>query len=183
VAFVAAGGGLALTGFVAIGLSVAAARVLALITSTSWVYGAPASYTFTAAQCAHWLAVQPTATTCGAAAAMENSDDSSLFSLTGVIAGLILVGLVLAAVALVRRPSATPRRRVPRLVVWAVGATAFGGAGVALIAAGIGGAVVRGHWGQGLWYVEGVVALLFGIYFAIRLIAATSRSLTATVDR
>lgn len=177
VAFAIAAARLAAVGFVAIGLSAGIARLLALLTSTQWVYGAPSAYPFTAAQCSHWLSVQPGATDCATAAALENSDDSFLFTITGVIAGLLLASLVIGVALLLRRAAAVPRQRVPRTVVWAVGATAFGGAGIALLAGGFGDVVVRGHWGQGLWYVEGAVALAFAVYFGARLITATTRSL------
>lgn len=178
-AFAIAGGGLAAVGFVAVGLSAAIARLLAALTSTQWVYGAPAAYRFSAAQCAHWLSVQPTATDCSTAAAMENSDDSFMFTMGGVVLGLLVVGAVVAGALLLRRVLRVERRRVPSVVIWAVAATAFGGAGVALLAGGFGNVVARGHWGQGLWYVEGAVALLFAVYFAVRLLTATSRSLVS----
>ncbi|NNC11660.1 hypothetical protein HII28_07195 [Planctomonas sp. JC2975] len=177
-AFALAGGWLAAIGFVAVGLSAGIARLLALLTSTQWVYGAPSSYRFAAAQCAHWMLVQPTAGNCRTAAAMEASDDSFLFAVAGSIAGLLVVGLVVLAAFLLRRAASIPRRRVPRPVVWAVGATAFGGAGLALLAAGIGGVVLRGHWGQGLWYVEAAVSLALAAYFCIRLVPAMASTLT-----
>lgn len=181
-AFVMAGGGLAILGFVAVGLSAIVARIVAALTSTEWVYGAPAGYRFTAAQCTHWLSVQPSAADCTTAAALENSDDSFLFTLAGVIAGLVLVGIAIGLAFLLRRTARIPRRRIPRPVVWAVGATAFGGAGLALLAGGLGDVVVIGHRGQGLWYIEAAIALVLGIYFGIRLIASTTRSLDVATD-
>lgn len=179
IAFLQSGAVLAATGFAAIAIATIGARMLAVVTSTHWVYGAPASFAFPAAKCAHWLAVQPTAASCHAAATLENADDSFLFSLAGAAIGLVLVGLVFAAVALVRRFVRLSRRGVPAMVVWAVGATAFGGAGVALVAAGFANVVVPGHWGQGLWYVQGVVSLVFAAYFGARLVMSTSRAIAA----
>lgn len=176
-AFVMAGGALAIVGFVAIGLSAVIAKVVAMLTSTQWVYGAPSGYRFTAAQCAHWLLVQPTAIGCGAAAAMENSDDSFQFTIGGVVAGLLVVGIAIGLALLLRRAGRFTHRRIPLVVVWAVGATAFGGAGVGLLAAGLGDVVVSGLWGQGLWFIESAVALVLAVYFGARLIAATTRSL------
>lgn len=176
-AFTIAGGGLALVGLVAVGMSAVIARVVAVLTSTQWVYGAPAGLHISAAQCAHWLGVQPSATNCGTAAALENSDDSFLFTLAGVVAGLALIGVAVGGALLVRRTLRVAPRRVPRTVVWAVGATAFGGAGLALLAGGLGDVVALGHRGQGLWYIEGSIALAIGLYFAARLVAATTRSL------
>lgn len=166
-AFVRAAAQLGLYGFAAIGVAAVLARLLALVTSTQWVYGAPAGYPFTAAQCAHWLAVQPGASTCSAAAAMESSDDSFLFVLTAAIVGLVVAGVILAALRLLRR---RPLRaaRLPRNVVAAIGATAFLGAGVALVVAGAAQGVSRVAWGQGLLFTYGVVALIFGAVFLLR---------------
>ncbi|GAB3801472.1 hypothetical protein GCM10028798_17470 [Humibacter antri] len=181
-AFVMAGGGLAVVGFVTIGLSAVIARVVAAFTSTQWVYGAPAGHRFSAAQCAHWLSVQPTAADCSSAAAMENSDDSFQFTIAGVIAGLLVVGIAIGLALFLRRTAPIARRRVPHIVVWAVGATAFGGSGVALLAGGVGDIVVSGLWGQGLWYAEAAIALTVAMYFGARLIAATTRSLGIAVE-
>jgi hypothetical protein len=165
-------------GFAAIALATILARVVSFVTSTSWVYGAPGTDRFTTEQCAHWLAVQPGAATCKAAATLEASDDSFLFSLAAAFGGLVLIGLVAAVLLLVRRFGRMPRRRVPPIVVFAIGATAFGGAGAALLVCGTADVAVGGQWGQGLWYTQGAVALAFGVYFAARLLVATSHSLT-----
>lgn len=167
-AFVRAAAQLGIYGFAAIGVAAVLARLLALVTSTQWVYGAPAGYRFSAAQCAHWLAVQPGATTCSTAAAMESSDDSFLFVLTAAIIGLVVAGVILAAMRLSRRHPLQAAARLPRNVVAAIGATAFLGAGAALVVAGAAHGVSRVAWGQGLLYTYGVVALIFGIVFLLR---------------
>ncbi|GAB3614775.1 permease prefix domain 1-containing protein [Humibacter ginsengisoli] len=167
-AFVRAAAQLGMYGFAAIGVAALLTRGLALVTSTQWVYGAPAGYRFTAAQCAHWLAVQPGATDCHVAAAMENSDDSFLFVLAAAIIGLIVAGVILGAMRLARRRPVRAVARLPRSVVAAIGATAFLGAGVALVVAGAVGGIAGGVWGQGVLYTDGVVALIFGIVFLVR---------------
>lgn len=159
---------LAVYGFAAIGLATLLARALALVTSTQWVYGAPAGYRFTAAQCAHWLAVQPGASDCSTAAALESSDDSFLFILAAAIVGLVIAGVLLAAMRLARRRPLGASARLPRSVVTAIGATAFLGAGLALLAAGATQGVSRVAWGQGVLYADGVVALIFGVVFLVR---------------
>jgi hypothetical protein len=88
-AFVRAAAQLAVYGFVAIGVGALLARGLALVTSTQWVYGAPASYSFIAAQCTHWFAVQPNAANCRAVEAMESSDNSFLFILAAAVIGSV----------------------------------------------------------------------------------------------
>ena len=167
-AFVRAAAQLAVYGFVAIAAAALLSRGLALITSTQWVYGAPAAYRFSPAQCTHWLAVQPNATTCRAAAAMESSDDSLLFILATAVIGVIAVAVVLAALRLARRRPFIATARLPRNVVAAIGATAFLGAGVALVAAGAADGIARGVWGQGVLYTDGAVALLVGLVFLVR---------------
>lgn len=169
-AFTRAAAQLAVYGFVAIGVATLLARALALLTSTQWVYGAPAGYRFSAAQCAHWLAVQPGAADCRAAAAMENSDDSFLFILAAAVIGVIVAGIVIGVMRLARRGRSAVAARLPRSVVAAIGATAFLGAGVALVAAGAADGITRGVWGQGALYMDGAVALIFGLGFLIRLL-------------
>jgi hypothetical protein len=144
------------------------ARVIASLTSTQWVYGAPAAYHFTAAQCAHWLSVQPGAATCRDAAALEASDDSFLFVLAAAVVGLIVAAAILTVMHLGRRWRYRPMARLPRSVVSAVGATAFLGAGAALLAAGAANGIARGMWGQGVLYTDGAVALAFGTVFLVR---------------
>jgi|GEM_PF-5321663 len=169
-AFVQAAAQLAVYGFAAIGVAALLARGLVLLTSTQWVYGAPSSYGFTAAQCAHWLAVQPAASNCRAAAAMESSDDSFLFILAAAIIGLAVAGIVLSAMRLARRRRLAAALQLPRSAVTAIGATAFLGAGAALLAAGAAHGIARVAWGQGLLYIDGAVALIFGIAFFVRLL-------------
>lgn len=159
---------LAVYGFAAIGLATLLARALALVTSTQWVYGAPTGYRFTAAQCAHWLAVQPGARSCSTAAALESSDDSFLFVLAAALIGLVIAGVVLAAMRLTRQRPLRATACLPRTVVTAIGATAFLGAGLALLAAGAAHGVSRVAWGQGVLYTDGVVALIFGGVFLAR---------------
>jgi hypothetical protein len=167
-AFIRAAAQLAVYGFAAIGVATLLARTLAYATSTQWVYGAPAGYPFTAAQCAHWLAVQPGASTCSAAAAMESSDDSFLFILAAACIGLVIAGVILGAMRLSRRHRAGAPAHLPRNVIAAVGATAFVGAGVALLGAGAVHGIDRVAWGQGLLYTDGAVALVFGLVFLTR---------------
>ncbi|KHL02309.1 permease prefix domain 1-containing protein [Sinomonas humi] len=167
-AFVRAAAQLGVYGFAAIGVAALLARGLALVTSVQWVYGAPTGYQFTPAQCAHWLAVQPGASNCHTAAAMESSDDSFLFVLAAAIIGLVVAGVILAMLRLARRYPLGTASRLPRNVVAAIGATAFLGAGAALVAAGAANGIARGVWGQGVLYTDGVVALIFGVVFLIR---------------
>jgi hypothetical protein len=166
-AFIRAAAQLAVYGFVAIGAATLLARGLALVTSTQWVYGAPAGYRFTAAQCAHWLAVQPEATNCHAAAAMESSDDSFLFILAAAVVGLFIAGIVLGAMRLTRRRIGRAWR-LPRSIVTAIGATAFLGAGAVLVAAAAAHGIGRDAWGQGALFTDGAVALIFGLFFLVR---------------
>lgn len=167
-AFVRAAAQLGVYGFAAIGVGALLARGLALVTSTQWVYGAPAGYRFTAAQCAHWLAVQPGASNCHVAAAMESSDDSFLFVLAAAIIGLIVASAILGAMRLARRRPVRAASRLPRYIVAAIGATAFLGAGIALLAAGAADGIARIAWGQGVLYIDGAVAVIFGVVFLVR---------------
>ncbi|HEY4266585.1 MAG TPA: permease prefix domain 1-containing protein [Galbitalea sp.] len=167
-ALVRAGVQLSVCGFAAIGVAALLARGLSLVTSTQWVYGAPAGYTFTAAQCTHWLAVQPAASNCRDAAALESSDDSFLFILAAAIMGLIVAGVILAVMRLARRRPRRVVRNLPRNVTAAIGATAFLGTGLALVVAATADGVARGPRGQGALYADAAVALIFGVVFGIQ---------------
>lgn len=152
-------------GFAAIGAATLLARALTLVTSTQWVYGASADYPFTAAQCAHWLAVQPGANTCGTAAALESSDDSFLLMLATAILGLMIAGMILGGMRLAHGRRGRAMSRLPGNVIAAIGATAFLGAGLALLAAGAVQGRDRVAWGHGVLYADGAVALIFGLVF------------------
>ncbi len=169
-AFVRAAAQLGVYGFAAIGIAAVLARLLSLATSTQWVYGPPAGYRFTAAQCAHWLAVQPSAADCRTAAALESSDDSFLLVLAAAVMGLIVAAIILGAMRLARRRALPATSRLPRSVVSAIGATAFVGAGAGLIATGAVRGIAGGVWGQGVFYTDGVVALIFGAVFLVRFV-------------
>lgn len=127
-----------------------AARDLAALTSTRWVFGLPAGAAASSADAHHWLAVQPGARTWQGAAALENAHDS--IALRG---GAALVGMVLAlgfAAVVLRRYR--PTLGAP-LLTWS--AVAFASTGAALLALGALG-VPALDWGQGQALCDAAVA-------------------------
>ena len=165
-----AAGRMVAVGLAAVGLAAVVARVLANLTSTSFVFGSPADAVFPADRCAHWLAVQPTATTCAQAAMLENSSDTLLLYVGGALLGLVVIGIAFAICAVVRRVRRAPRTGVvlPPAVVPAIGATVFGGVGVALLGAALSDVVVAGAWGRGLWFVDAGVSLVVAVVYLVR---------------
>lgn len=164
-----AAGRMVAVGLAAVGLAAVLARVLASLTSTAFVFGAPAGAVLPADRCAHWLSVQPTATTCSQAAMLENSSDTFQLYAGGAILGLVVIGIVLAIRAAVGRVRKAPRAGVvlPPAVVPAIGATVFGGAGIALLGAALSDVVLPGAWGRGLWFVDAGVAIVVAVAYAV----------------
>ncbi len=145
------------------------ARLVARVTSTGWVYGLPSRATPTASTIAHWLQVQPSATSWRDAGALENASDSLV--LRGGFAALVL----LASVAFVL----VARRRVGRLerrVVPAAGLAAFACATVFLVLGGVTQAFGLVEWGRGQWFCDAAVALLAALAYAARSLQLLQRT-------
>ncbi|MBW8751769.1 MAG: hypothetical protein JF565_10145 [Propionibacteriales bacterium] len=139
------------------------ARLVALVTSTTSAYGPPHSYLPSHATVAHWLAVHPSARDWYAAAAAENADDSLV--LRGGFALLCLVGSLVVLRVVRRRASAPVDGVVP-----AIGATAFGGAGVVLLAAAVTNSYTSVEWGRGLMFSDAAVALVAALAYGVVLL-------------
>lgn len=175
-ALVGAASRMVVVGLGAIAVAAVAARALAAITSTHFVYGTPPGATLSTAQCRHWLELHSGATTCTSAATLENAHDTFWLYLGGSVIGILVFAVTLLVARRMRR--GTLRVAVPAGIAPAVGATIFGASGVALVGAGLSNAMVAGLWGRGLWYVEGVVALVVAVGYTFgfgRALLATTR--------
>jgi hypothetical protein len=165
------GARLVAVGLIAIGVSAAAARVLAGFLGTSAIFGLPTGAHPAAASCAHWLAVQPGTTTCMQAGTLEASDDITL--LHGALGVLgVLLGIAVLIVSRSRRPSS---RMLPPTLGPTIAATAFLGAAAGLFAFGVGNVVIENVWGRGLWFVEAAVSLVAAAIASVLLIRALMR--------
>jgi MYXO-CTERM domain-containing protein len=142
-------------GMVAVGFAGVGARVLASATSTHAVFGLPTDASPSAAQCTHWLAVHPAATSCRAAAAMEASSDQTSGMLAVGLLGLLL--LVVLTAWRRRRPRAASL--LPAVLAPTVAATAFGAAGLGLVTLAGSNAMIFATWGRGLWWVSAACSL------------------------
>ncbi|MGI8613662.1 MAG: permease prefix domain 1-containing protein [Nocardioidaceae bacterium] len=166
---------LAAAGMVVIGVSAGAARLVAALTSTQTIFGLPSGVRMPAASCAHWLAVQPGATSCQQAATLEASGDLTLsLGLIGVL-GVLLVGLI----ALLHRLSPERAPVLPPVLGPAIGAAVFGAAATGLAALAGSDAVLYAAWGSGLWWTMSVCSLgaaLVAARLLVRAIASTYRS-------
>jgi hypothetical protein len=71
--------------------------------------------------------------------------------------------------AIVRRARGTAYAGIvlPPAAVPAIGATVFGGTGVALLIAGLSDVMLPGLWGRGLWFVDAGVALVVALIYAV----------------
>jgi hypothetical protein len=154
-ALVGAAGLLVGVGLLTVGLSAVASYALSLITSAQQVFGPPPHASMPAASCAHWLAVQPAASTCASAAALEARDDLTMY-----LGALGVIGAVILALALVLRTRALPAAALSPLLVPTVAVTMFAGAAVALAVLGATDARIGNTWGQGMWYVQSACALM-----------------------
>lgn len=154
---------LAAAGSLAVLAGTVLARVVALLTSTDSAFGLPGHYLPSHAQVAHWLAVHPGASDWHAAAASENADDTLV--LRGGFA-LVCLLLSLAVLVAVRRRSRPPADGV----VPAIGATAFGGAGLLLLAGAVTDAATPFEWGRGLLFSDAAVALVAAAAYGIALL-------------
>jgi hypothetical protein len=169
-----AAGRMVAVGVASVGIAAVLARALAVVTSTAFVFGVPADAVLPADRCAHWLSVQPSATTCSQAAMLENSSDTFQFYTGGAVLGLVVLGVAFTIRAIVRRAQGTARAGIvlPLAAVPAIGATVFGGTGAALLSAGISDVMLPGFWGRGLWFVDAGVAILVALSYAVIFVRA-----------
>ena len=151
-------------GLIAIGISGVIAWLTALLAGTSAVFGdAPGTHD-SASACAHFLAVQPTAHTCGAAALLEARDDALVLRGAAGVLGLLLLA---AWFWWKRRMAVEPRNSDLRIAAALIGLTAFGAAGLLLTGYGIDRAVI--NTGSGQWITSGAVALAVAMGYAVTL--------------
>jgi hypothetical protein len=164
-----AAGGMVAVGVTSVGVAAVLARALAGLTSTAFVFAVPTGAMLPADRCAHWLSVQPGATACSQAAMLENSSDTFQLYTGGAVIGLVLLGVAFALRAIVRRARGTAYAGIvlPPAAVPAIGATVFGGTGVALLSAGLSDVMLPALWGRGLWFVDAGVALVVALIYAV----------------
>ena len=149
---------LAATGFGVVLAGTVLARLVAALTSTDTVFGLPAGYLPAPSRAAHWLVAQPGARDWHTAAAAENADDTLL--LRGAFA-LVCLLVCLVALRLSRHRVVPPSDGT----IPAIGLTAFGGAGLLLLAGGLTDLYTGIEWGRGLWLCDAVAALVAaGVY-------------------
>ena len=155
-------------GLASVGIAAVLARGLAAITSQAFVFGVPTDAVLPAERCAHWLSVQPSATTCSQAAMLENASDTFQLYTGSAVIGIGLIGIALTIHAILRRAhGAAPTETLPAAVVPAIGATVFGGTGAALLSAGLSNVMLQGFWGRGLWLVDGGMSVLVACIYAV----------------
>lgn len=155
---------LSAVGLIAIGISGIIAWLAAMVAGTSAVFAdAPGTHD-SAAACAHFLAVQPAAHTCVAAALLEARDDALVQRWAAGVLGLALLA---GWFWWKRRTAVDPRTSDLRAAAALIGLTAFGAAGLFLTGYGIDRAVI--NTGSGQWISSGAVALAVAMGYAVAL--------------
>jgi len=163
---------LAAAGLVVMGIAAGAARLVAALTSTQTVYGLPAGAQMPAASCAHWLGVQPQATTCQQAGTLEASVDlTASLALAGVLGVLLW-----ATIAVVYRAAPQPSAVLPRALAPAIAMAGFAAAAAALAVLAADDAVLSQAWGAGPWWTTAACSALAALVCAWLLIRALSRT-------
>lgn len=142
-------------GMILIGVAGGLTRIIANFGFVSEMYGLPANAIMPPNSCAHWLTVEPTATTCQQAGTLEASHD-----LTVVCLGIGLIGLLIAIPTfIVWLRHRKMRRPLPLTLGPAIGAATFGVAAVGLLVLGATNAVISTTWGAGMWLTDAGVAM------------------------
>jgi hypothetical protein len=145
--------------FVVIGVSAGVAYVASMLTSRQAIFGLPSNAVLPVGSCAHWLAVQPTASGCQQAGTLEASYDMIMMLGALGIIGVILLGLVSG----LRRFGVFSTKAVPPTLAPAIATSMFLVAGVVLFVLGQSDAVIEQAWGRGMWYSESACALAAAI--------------------
>jgi hypothetical protein len=139
------------------------AAAVAEIGSTQAVYGSPSRLVPSAANCAHWLAVQPTAVGCRQAATFEAASD-----LTMALGALGIIGLIVLAVVWgLKRVRLLPTNVVSPVLAPAVATVGFLATGAVLLTFSLDNALVMQTWGSGLWLCEAICAFVAAFVSAV----------------
>lgn len=162
---------IAATGLVLAGVTAAASRLLAAVTSVQVVFGLPAGARVPAGACAAWLAGNPGAGSCQEAGTWEAAGDLTQFA---GAAGVLGAALWAAIWWLQRRRDVA--RVLPPVLEPGLGLALFGAVAAGAAMLGASDAVVFTTWGAGMWWTGAACALLFSAGFGVRLWAAVSRS-------
>lgn len=150
-------------GLVAVGVSGAVAAAMSSAFGSDFV--GSMHQTYSASACDHFLAVQPTATSCGQAAMLETSHDAIALRLLAGGLGLILLGVGW----LWTRRSKERGYGLPPVVWLTVGFTAFAIAAAGLSVQSTDLASSYGSDGVGFYLSGALVAALAAVAFAVPL--------------
>jgi hypothetical protein len=176
-------------GLVSIGVSGLVAIAMIAVAGKTFVFGDAPGTTYSAADCQHWLSVQPQAPDCAQAALAESVADGLLQRLALGALGLLIFAALWAAR---RRLGTTMWQSLTSPFAALVGAGTFGGAAAFLVGAAID--TVRLHSGDGAghgagqWLSGGIVAVVVAAFFGVILLRrirdypAVLRSPMAAID-
>ena len=152
-------------GLIAIGVSGVIAWLSAMAAGTSAVFADAPGTHYSAGACAHFLAVQPTAKTCVAAALLEGRDDALSQRWAAGLLGLVLLAATFWWQRRAHPRSASRQPMDLRIPAALIGLTAFAFAGIGLTGYGIDRAVI--NTGSGQWISAGGVALAVAVGYLV----------------
>ncbi len=151
--------------------------VSGLIAGLFWIVGGsravidvPAGQVLSAGDCARWLAGDPGAGSCRAAAINDWAAETVFYRIALGLLGVLAL-LVLRWVERRR----TVERDLDPLVTDTIAATIFGGAGAWTLGLGVDAIVTDSGNGSGQWFSAALVALVAFGYYAARLLARLRR--------
>jgi len=155
-------------GAIAVGVSGLLAAVLRAAGGERFVIDVVPGRVLAAADCARWLAADPRAASCRAAAISDWAAETVYYRIAlGILGALAMVAFVVARRRLGRVGTWTS---LPATVVDSVAVTLFGLSGVWLLVLGLDAVVVRSGHGAGQWLSAAPVALAAAVVFAVRLL-------------
>ena len=154
-------------GAIAIGLSGALAGLVHVLGASDRVLATDTPSHLSAADCARWQSLYPSATSCAQAALRDWAAETIFYRVAVGILGII----ALTALALLRRRSVRARlaRPLPSTVSNAIATAAFATAGIWLAGLGIDAIIVRSGDGAGGWLTAAPLALAAAVYYGLRL--------------
>jgi hypothetical protein len=174
---------LAVVGLVAIGVSGGIAAAMRAVAGPEFMANNLTRVPFSAARCAEFRRLEPSASTCADAAMLHHADEIVTYRLATGALGVAGAGVMLASAARRRRQRRHSTDVLPAPLVPAVAATAFGLAAGGLTMLGIDAAI--GNTGPGQYFSGAIPAAIAAIAFAVvavrRLVAGDDAATYATV--
>ena len=152
-------------GAIAVGASGLIAAAIRLIGGIGTIVDLNSGPSLSVTNCTRWLALDPSAPTCQAAALNDWALETIVYRVAFGILGLIALGVYFLMRPVARTHGIGP---LPRTISDTIAATLFGVAGLWTLGMGIDAGVLHQGWGQ--WISAAAVSLPVGVFFGLRLL-------------